>query len=270
MRIGILRLNAGGSEVTFQQTSPEGGINYFQTTQWPLVLLSAQSRASGSKEAFAELCRLYWYPLYGFIRHRGYSPEDAQDLAQGFFLHLIERKTLSRVDRSKGKFRSFLLASLQNYLSNEAERARCLKRGGNARIVQLDFEWAEDRYGMELVETLTPEKIFDARWAMALLGEAANRLKREYLVQGKANTFEALNAFLDPINSKELPTYEDVANRLKISVGSVKTLIHRLRKQYTAFVREEISRTISDSTEVDAEIHELCEALVAAQGWIIP
>jgi RNA polymerase sigma factor (sigma-70 family) len=256
--------------VTFQQTSPDGGIKYFQTTHWPLVLLSAQSRASGSKEAFAELCRLYWYSLYGFIRHRGYSPEDAEDLARGFFLHLIERETLSRVDRSKGKFRSFLLASLQNYLSNEAERARCLKRGGNAKVVQLDFEWAEDRCAMELVATLTPEKIFDARWAMALLGEAASRLNQEYLAQGKASTFDAQNAFLDPINSKELPTYEDVANRLKISVGSVKTLIHRLRKQYTAFVREEISRTISDSAEVDAEIHELCEALVAAQGWIIP
>jgi DNA-directed RNA polymerase specialized sigma24 family protein len=205
-----------------------------------VVLLSAQSQAPGCKEAFAELCRLYWYPLYGFIRHRGYSPEDAQDLAQGFILHLIERKTLSRVDRSKGKFRSFLLASLQNYLSNEAQRARCVKRGGKAEIIYLDIEGAEDRYGIEPVEALTP---------------------------GKTTTFEE---FLDPINSKELPTYEDVADRLKISVGSVKTLIHRLRKQYTAFVREEIGRTISDSADVDAELHELCEALIAAEGRIMP
>ncbi len=237
---------------------------------WSVVLLSAQSQSSDCKEAFAELCRLYWYPLYGFIRYRGYSAEDAQDLAQGFFLHLIERKTLRRVDRSKGKFRSFLLASLQNYLSNETERARCLKRGGKAEIVYLDIERAEERYSVEPVETLTPEKIFDARWAMALLGQAMNRLNREYLAQGKTTTFEALNAFLDPINSKELPTYEDVAARLKISVGSVKTLIHRLRKQYTAFVREEISRTISNSADVDAEIHHLCEALIAAEGWIMP
>jgi RNA polymerase sigma factor (sigma-70 family) len=252
------------------QSSPGGGANRFHTTRWSVVLLSAQSQSSDCKEAFAELCRLYWYPLYGFIRHRGYSAEDAQDLAQGFFLHLIKRKTLKRVDRSKGKFRSFLLASLQNYLSNEAERARCLKRGGGAEIVYLDIERAEERYSVELVETLTPEKIFDARWAMALLGEAMNKLNQEYLAQGKATTFEALNAFLDPINSKELPTYEDVAERLKISVGSVKTLIHRLRKQYTAFVREEISRTVSDSAEVDTEIHQLCEALIAAEGWISP
>ena len=252
------------------QSSPVGGANRFHTTRWSVVFLSAQCQASDNGGAFAELCRLYWYPLYGFIRHRGYSSEDAQDLAQGFFFHLIERKTLSRVDRSKGKFRSFLLASLQNYLSNEAERARCLKRGGKAEIVYLDIEGAEDRYGMEPVETLTPEKIFDARWAMALLGEAMNRLNREYMTQGKTTTFEALNVFLDPINSKELPTYEDVADRLKISVGSVKTLIHRLRRQYTAFVREEVGRTISDSADVDAELHELCEALIAAEGRIMP
>lgn len=256
--------------MTRHQSSPAGGANRFHTTRWSVVLLSAQSQAAGCKEAFAELCRLYWYPLYGFIRHRGYSAEDAQDLAQGFFLHLIERKTLRRVDRSKGKFRSFLLASLQNYLSNEAERARCLKRGGKAEIVYLDIEGAEERYSLEPLETLTPEKVFDARWAMALLGEATSRLSREYMAQGKTTTFEALNAFLDPINSKELPTYEDVADRLKISVGSVKTLIHRLRKRYTAFVREEISRTVSDSADVDEEIHQLCEALIAAEGWIMP
>jgi DNA-directed RNA polymerase specialized sigma24 family protein len=245
------------------RSSPAGGANRFNTTEWSMVLLSARSQAPGCEEAFAELCRLYWYPLYGFIRHRGYSPVDAQDLAQGFMLDIIERKTLSRVDRAKGKFRSFLLASLQNYLSNEAVRARCLKRGGKAEIVYLDIEGAENRYGMEPVEALTPAKIFDARWAMALLGEAMNRLKREYLAQGKATTFEALRVFLDPINSKELPTYEDVADRLKVSVGSV-------RKQYTAFVREEIGRTISDSADVDAELHELCEVLIATEGRIMP
>jgi RNA polymerase sigma factor (sigma-70 family) len=250
--------------------SAGNGANRFHTTRWSVVLLSARSESSDVQgEGFGELCKLYWYPLYGFIRHRGYSVEDAQDLTQGFFLHLIERGTLKRVDRAKGRFRSFLLASLQNYLSNEAERARRLKRGGRAEIVYLDIKCAEERYSLELVETLTPETIFDARWAMALLGEAMNRLSREYLAQGKATTFEALNAFVDPINSKELPTYEEVADRLKISVGSVKTLIHRFRKQYTVFVRDEINRTVLDSVEVDAEIHRLCEALIAAKGWII-
>jgi DNA-directed RNA polymerase specialized sigma24 family protein len=125
---------------------------------------------AGYKQALTDLCRLYWYPLYAFIRNRGYSPEDAQDLVQGFFLHLIEYRTLSPVDRSKGKFRSFLLASLKNYLANETDRACCLKRGG--AFVRIDLEKAEHRYGLEPVEELTPEKVFDARWAVALLGEA--------------------------------------------------------------------------------------------------
>ena len=252
------------------QISPTGGANRFQTTRWSVVLVSAQSQAPGSKKAFADLCKLYWYPLYAFIRHRGYSPEDSEDLVQGFFLHLVEHKTLSRVDRSKGKFRSFLLASLQNYLSDEADRARCLKRGGKAEFVRLDLGSPEDRYRLEPVDAMTPEKIFDARWAMALIGEALNRLNREYVAQGKATTFNTLRAFLDPINTKSLPSYEEVAAQLEVSVGSLKTLIHRLRKQYTAFVREEISRTVSDSADVDAEIHQLCEALIAAEGWIMP
>ena len=232
--------------------------------------MSAQSHAPGSKEAFGDLCKLYWYPLYAFIRHRGYSPEDAEDLVQGFFLHLVEHRTLSRVDRSKGKFRSFLLASLQKYLSDEADRARCLKRGGGAEFVYLDVEGAEDRYRLEPVDTLSPEKIFDARWAMALINEALNRLGREYDSQGKATTFQALRVFLDPINTKSLPSYEEVAAQLEVSVGALKTLIHRLRKQYTAFVREEVSRTVSNSADVDAEIHQLCEALIVAEGWIMP
>jgi RNA polymerase sigma factor (sigma-70 family) len=256
--------------VKLEQSSSAGGATRFQTTRWSVVLVSAQSHAPGSKDAFADLCKLYWYPLYAFIRHRRHSPEDAEDLVQGFFLHLVEHKTLGRVDRSKGKFRSFLLASLQNFLSDEADRARCLKRGGKTEFVRLDLEAAEDRYLLEPVDTLSPEKIFDARWAIALIGEALNRLNREYTAQGKAATFQALRAFLDPLNTKSLASYEEVAAQLKVSVGSVKTLIHRLRKQYTAFVREEICRTVSDSADVDSEIHQLCEALIAAEGWTLP
>src|SRR5215469_3808763 len=247
-----------------------GDAKQFQTTRWSGVLDSAQSRAPGYKEAFADLCKIYWYPLYGFIRHRGYSPEDAEDLVQGFFLYLVERKTLSRADRSKGKFRSFLLASLQNFLSDEAARARRLKRGGKAGFVCINLEEAADRYGFEPVEELTPEKIFDARWAMALMGEVLNRLNREYVAQGKGTTFQALRGFLDPIHTKSLPSYEEAAAQLEVSVGALKALIHRLRKQYTALVREEISRTVSDATDVNSEIHRLCEALLAAEGWLMP
>ena len=234
------------------------------------MLLSAQSQAPGSQAALGELYRIYWYPLYAYIRRRGHAPEEAQDLNQGFFLHLLEHKTFARADPLKGRFRSFLLGSLQNYLSTEAERARCLKRGGRVEFVPLDLQDAEGRYKLEPVDRLTPEKVFAARWAIALLGEAMNRLRQDYATREKMATVEVLKAFLDPVNSKDLPSYEEAAATLQISVGAVKTLIHRLRKHYATFVREEIGRTVSDPGDVDAEIHELCEALVVAEGWILP
>src|SRR3984893_12196668 len=227
---------------------------------------AVQSQSQGGQSALAELCRLYWYPLYVFARLSGHSPDDAQDLIQGFFLHLLEHRAPTGVDRLKGKFRSFLLASLQNYLSDELARACCLKRGGNEEFLHLDAEDAEERYRLEPVEFLTAEKIFDARWAMTVLGEAMNQLRQEYANEGKASTFETLKVFLDPINSIAPPSYEEVAHQLQVSMGGVKTLIHRLRKQYTALLREEVGRTVCDPVEIDEEIHALCEALVASEG----
>ncbi len=162
---------------------------------------AVQGQTQGGQSALAELCRLYWYPLYVFARLSGHSPEGAQDLMQGFFLHLLEHRAPAGVNRLKGKFRSFLLASLQSYLSDELDRARCHKRGGNEEFVHLDAEDAEERYRLEPVEFLTAEKIFDARWAMTVLGEAMNQLRQEYANEGKASTFETLKVFLDPINS---------------------------------------------------------------------
>jgi RNA polymerase sigma factor (sigma-70 family) len=234
-----------------------------------VVLLSAQSHVSGSEEALAELCKLYWYPLYGHIRRYGFSAHDAQDLTQGFFLDVLEHKALARADQQKGKFRSFLLASLKNFLSNEAQKARCLKRGGQVQFVSLDLNDAEDRYGKEEpAERLTPDKIFDARWAFALLSEAKRRLRQEYVDTGKTAVFEALKGFVDPVTNKTLPSYEEVAKQLNLSVAGVKTLIHRLRKRNTAIVREEILRTVSDPADVETESRELCSALISAEGRI--
>jgi len=235
-----------------------------------MVLLSAQSQAPGFGAALSELYRIYWYPLYAYVRRRGHASEEARDLTQGFFLHLLEHQTLARADPLKGKFRSYLLGSLQNYLSTEADRARCLKRGGRVEFVALELEDAEGRYRLEPVDALTPEKVFAARWAMALLGDAMNRLLQEYATRHQMATVEALKAFLDVGNSKDPPSYEQAASALQISVGAVKTLIHRLRKRYTALVREEIGRTVSNPADIDAEIHELCEALMVAEGWIVP
>jgi RNA polymerase sigma factor (sigma-70 family) len=250
-------------------SSAVGRSDQFRTTRWSVVLLSAQSQLSGSKDALAELCKLYWYPLYGHIRRYGFSPHDAQDLTQGFFLDLLEHKALARVDQQRGKFRSFLLASLKNFLSNEAQKARCLKRGGQVEFVNLDVSEAEDRYGQEEpAECLTPEKIFDARWALTLLSEAKRRLKQEYVDHGKTEVFEALKGFVDPVTTNTLPSYEEVAQQLNLSVAGVKTLIHRLRKRNTAIVREEIMRTVSDPADIEAESRDLCAALISAEGRI--
>ena len=249
---------------------PAEGAASFHTTRWTIVMQAAQSQAPGGQSALAQLCRNYWYPLYMFARRRGNSPDDAQDLTQGFFLHLLEERALAGVDRLKGKFRSFLLASFQNHLMNQVDRTRRLKRGGDREFVQLDAEEAEERYCLEPVECLTAEKMFDARWAMTLLAEALNRLRQEYVTEGKTSTFEALKVFLDPVNNRAPPSYEEVGNRLQVSTGAVKTLIHRLRKRYTALLREEVGRTVSDPAEIDEEIHALCEALIASEGRFSP
>jgi RNA polymerase sigma factor (sigma-70 family) len=238
----------------------------FRTTHWSVVLLSAQTQVPGSRTAMADLCRLYWYPLYAFVRRRGYSAEDAQDLTQGFFLSLLERKSLRQVAPEKGKFRSFLLASLKNYLADAFDRENSIKRGGQIEFVTLDFESGEERYRGEPVDFLTAENVYDARWAMTLLDHAIGRLRQEYAAQGKAATIAALEPFLDPSNSKRLPTYEEVAEQLQVSLGGVKTLIHRLRKRYSELLREEVARTVTDPEAVDQEIHALCEALIAAEG----
>jgi RNA polymerase sigma factor (sigma-70 family) len=246
------------------------GAASFHNTRWTIVMNAAQSQAPGGESALAQLCRTYWYPLYIFARRRGYSPDDAKDLTQAFFLHLLEHRALAGVDRLKGKFRSFLLASFQNHLSDQADHARRIKRGGGKEFVQLDAEEAEQRYRLEPAESLTPEEIFDARWAITLLAETLNRLRQEYVNERKTSIFEALRVFLDCGNSKAPPSYDEVAERLQVGTGAVKTLIHRLRKRYTAILRDEVGRTVSDPAEIDEEIHAFCEAIIATEGRLGP
>src|ERR1700751_4106101 len=173
----------------------------FRTTHWSVVLLSAQTQVPGSRTAMADLCQLYWYPLYAFVRRRGYSAEDAQDLTQGFFMSLLEWKSLRQVGPEKGKFRSFFLVSLTNNFSVAFDRDNSNKRGGQIEFVALDFQGGEERYREDHADFLTAEKIFDARWAMTLLGHAIERLRQEYAAQGKTSIIDTLQPFLDPSNS---------------------------------------------------------------------
>jgi RNA polymerase sigma-70 factor (ECF subfamily) len=163
-----------------------------------------------------------------------------------------------------------LLASFQNHILDAYDRSRRLKRGGDKQFVRLDAANAEERYQREPFEFSTAGKIFDARWAITVLGEALEKLRQEYATAEKMSTFEALKVFLDPNNSRAPPTYDEVANWLGVSIGAVKTLIHRLRKRYTALLREEVGRTVSDPTEIDGEIHDLCDAIIASEGQLSP
>ena len=229
-------------------------------------MLSARSQAPGSGDAREELCRAYWRPLYAFVRRRGNSVEDAKDLIQGFFLSLFDRKAFDQVTPDKGKFRSFLLAALKNYLSAEFYRENTIKRGGNFEFVSLDFEGGDDRYTNVPSDALTPEKVFDARWALTLLNLAMDQVRAEYESRGKIETFDTLKPFLDFGDIEGLPTYEQVAEKLGVGKGTVKTLIYRLRKRHGQILREQVSRTVTEPEEVDDEIRALCDAVIAAEG----
>jgi RNA polymerase sigma factor (sigma-70 family) len=241
----------------------------FRSTHWSVVLTAAQDHTPAGQAALAELYRIYWYPLYSHVRRRGYSPEDSQDLTQSFFLHLLEHRGLMQVDPQKGRFRSFLLASLKNFLSTAQRREHTIKRGGLCAFISLDAEAVESRYQLEPTDdlALTAEQIFDARWALILLNEAMNSVQAEYAARGKAKTFDVLKGFLPGV-SAELPSYVEAAETLGISEAAVNTLIHRLRKQYSIALRREVARTVSEPGAVDDEIHLLFEALVAAEGYL--
>jgi RNA polymerase sigma factor (sigma-70 family) len=249
-------------------SSAAPGAGRFDPTRWSVVLEAAQSQAPGGPQALAELCANYWPPLYAFARRRGHPPEDAQDLVQGFFEHLIGKRGLTSVDPAKGRFRSFLLASFQNFMAAEHRRARREKRGGGAELVRLDWEDAEGRIAFEPADRLTPETLYDAQWALLLLGRATERLRQEYAAAGKADTFAALQGFLGDEGRRAGVSYEQAARALGIGLATVKTLIHRLRRRHGRLVREEVARTVLEPAQVDAEVHALCEALIAAHGRV--
>jgi DNA-directed RNA polymerase specialized sigma24 family protein len=250
--------------------SSAGGAGQFQTTEWTAVLLSAQSGAPAADSAREEICRRYWYPLYAYIRRRGYSGDDARDLTQGFFLSLFDRKALRHATPIRGRFRSFLLASVKNHLSTEFHRQNAIKRGGNIEFISLDFESAEDRYSKDHAEFLTAEKIFDARWAMTLLDDTTKRLREEYGALGKETVFQELLPFLGLAGTSTGMGYELAAKKLNLTLGGAKTLVHRFRRRYAEVLREAVAQTVTDPNQIDDEIRALCDALIAAEGRLGP
>jgi RNA polymerase sigma-70 factor (ECF subfamily) len=259
-----------GGLVNRKDGSVDADAARFRSTHWSLVLIAAQDQTPAGQAALADLYRTYWYPLYSHVRRRGYNPQEAQDLTQGFFLHLLERRGLTQVDPHKGRFRSFLLASLQNFLSVSWHRERRIKRGGLCEFISLDAETVESRYQLEPADdaALTAEQIFDARWALTLLNEAMRSLQAQYVARGKRRIFETLKGFLPTGGSEGLGSYHEAAATLGVSQAAVNALVHRLRRHYSIALRREVARTVSEPAAIEGEIHLLYEALVAAEGHL--
>jgi RNA polymerase sigma-70 factor (ECF subfamily) len=231
----------------------------FATTHWSVVLQAGESRSPQASAALEKLCRIYWYPLYAFIRRKGRTEEDAKDLTQQFFARLLERKDFQTVDARKGKFRTFLLTSLTHFLSNERDYVHAAKRGGGQAIISLDAVTAEELHRLEPATDLSPDKLFDQRWAMTLLGEAVAQLREEMVAAGKCEQFEQLKSFLtDEAGDGE---YAAVAQRLGSTSQSVAVMVHRMRQRYGELVRAEVAHTVSSPTEVEEEMRHLYAAL---------
>ena len=231
--------------------------DYFATTHWTQVLHAGGSDSTAAHAALAQLFQTYWYPLYAYVRRRGNSPADAEDLTQGFFARLLELDSLAHVSREKGKFRSFLLASLNHYISDEWDRARAQKRG-QGRVISLDASLAEDRFSREPADTLTPEKLFERKWAMTLLDSVVQRIQREYESADKGALFLALRFSI--AGEAEEP-YATLAVKLGLSEPALRVAVHRLRQRYRQLLRDEIARTVATEAEVDGEIQHLFQAL---------
>jgi RNA polymerase sigma-70 factor (ECF subfamily) len=227
----------------------------FTTTHWSVVLASAQGDSPQSAAALEELCRAYWYPLYAFVRRQGHSPPDAEDLLQAFFARFLEKRCLNDVDRSKGRFRSFLLAALKHFLANEWDKARAVKRGGQAQFVSLDDGDAETRYWEEPAEAMTPEKLYEQRWVCVLLERVMQRLEHDSDDAGKGQFFEALKPFL--IGESHSVGYAELAAQFDVSEAALKMKIQRLRHRYQRLLREEIAHTVATPEEVEDEIRYL-------------
>jgi DNA-directed RNA polymerase specialized sigma24 family protein len=232
---------------TLSQTGAE-----FQPTHWTVLL------EAGRERDFEPLCRTYWPPVYAFLRMKGHSREDARDLTQGFFLHLLAKGRLERVHPSKGKFRSFLLACLENYVHNERDKGQALKRGAQYVIVPIDLEDVETRIGVQPATEASPAVLFQRQWAVTLIGRVFERLEECCARKGKPDEFEALNPFLT--GESERHDYRTAAEKLGISEGAARTRASRLRDDFGRLLREEIEATVDDPAETDDEIRSLFTA----------
>jgi len=229
----------------------------FPTTRWTLVMAAGDQHHKESRSALVSLCENYWYPLYAYLRRRGYPSDQAQDLTQEFFTRLLEGRYLDRVEQDKGRFRSFLLSSLKFFVADEEDRQRTHKRGGGM-VVSLEFSSGEERYQHEPSHDETPERLFERRWALSVIDRVVEKLQLEFVQHGRQEHFDRLKVFL--LGQSEAP-YATLAREMKTSEGALKVAIHRLRKRYRELFRQEIEDTVADPAEVESELRYLAAAL---------
>jgi RNA polymerase sigma factor (sigma-70 family) len=234
------------------------GSSQFPTTRWTLVVAAGDPQRKEARSALVDLCENYWYPLYAYLRRRGYPADQAQDLTQEFFVRVLEGRYLDRADPEKGRFRSFLLTSLKFFVADEEDRHRAQKRGGGV-LVPLEFPSGEERYQREPAHGETPERIFERRWALSMLDRVVETLRNEFVQHGRPEHFERLKVFL--LGQSEAP-YAALAREMNTSEGALKVAIHRLRKRYRELFRQEIADTVADPGEVDSELRYLAAALM--------
>lgn len=229
----------------------------FRTTRWSVVLAAGSRKATDARTALADLCETYWYPLYAYARRKSGSRDRAEDLTQGFFAELLAKGWVAGADRERGRFRAYLLTAFKRHMGHEREKDRAQKRGGGRPPLRLDFDDGERLYRLEPSHDITPERVYDRRWALVLLERVLDRLGREMEGEGKVDRFDALRPYL----TGEGPPLREAAERLGVSEGAVKTAVHRLRGRYRDLLRAEIAETVGSTDEVDSEIRELLGAL---------
>ena len=232
--------------------TPDGN---FPLTRWTVVRTAGRKSHPDIEVARAEVCTLYRYPVYAFVRRKGHSPEDAEDLTQGFFAVLLEKNYLGAADHERGRFRTFLLATCENYLRNEHARKQTLKRGGDIKFTSLPLEDAENRYQREPVNEMSPAKLYERSWALSLLALTLDRLRSEFRKAGKLAHFETFECFLS--GDKHEQSYAAAAQKLVISEGAVRVAVHRFRSRYGELLRQTIAQTVSDPREIEEELRYL-------------
>ncbi len=244
-------MSAHGAE----KQANQGEWDQFTTTHWSVVLQAGREGSPQAAAALEKLCRTYWYPLYVYARRHGHGPEDAEDLIQGFFLQLLQNRTFAHVDPGKGRFRSFLLAGLRYYTADWRDKARAQKRGSGHVALPFSLSEAEGRYGREPRDDLSPDKIFERHWAVAMLEQVLARLERHYLETGRGELFAQLKPLL--VEGGRGKPYTEVGAQLGMTEESVKKAVQRLRQRYGALFREEIAHTVANPTEVEEELRYL-------------